>query len=156
MNEIEIVLVEDDGNDVELTLQALRDNGLVNRIQVVRDGEEALDFIFCRGAFAHRSFLIPPKLILLDLGLPRLDGLEVLALLKADARTQSVPVLVLTSSADDRNTLRGLSLGVDGYVRKPIDFRELRDALRDAGFAWLLGADAASPSVGSTPSESVL
>jgi len=136
--EAELLLVEDDPNDVELTLIALRRQKLANKIHVVRDGEEALDFLFSRGAYAGRSPASPPKVILLDLKLPKVSGLEVLQAIKADPRTQSVPVVVLTSSREERDVLEGYRLGVNSYIQKPIDFDQFQATIRDLGYYWLV------------------
>ena len=109
-NEVELLLVEDDPNDVELTLLALRKHKLANKIHVVRDGEEALDFVFSRGAYSHRTSNDPPKVILLDLKLPKINGLEVLKIIKSDPRTRAVPVVVMTSSREQRSATTGWSL----------------------------------------------
>ncbi len=137
-NEVEILLVEDNLDDVELTVQALRKNGLANHIQVARDGEEALDFIFCRGKHGSRSFLHPPKMVLLDLKLPKVDGLEVLRQLKTDARTKAIPVVILTSSKEQRDMVNGYQLGVNSYIQKPVDFDQFRETVRQLGLFWLV------------------
>jgi two-component system, response regulator len=136
-NGIEILLVEDNPNDVELALDALREQKLANRIQVVRDGAEALDFLFRTGAYANRLNHYP-KLILLDLKLPKVDGLEVLARIRADPRTETLPVVVLTSSREERDIVRSYSLHVNSYIVKPIDFEQFTAAVREIGFYWLL------------------
>jgi len=136
--EVEILLVEDDPADVELTLHALRKNHFANRIQVVRDGEEALDFLFCRGAFAGRSPEAPPKLVLLDLKLPKVDGIEVLRQLKAEPATRVIPVVILTSSREERDLANGYQLGVNSYIRKPVDFDDFRTTVQQLGLYWLL------------------
>src|SRR5690242_12083089 len=120
--EVEVLLVEDNPADQELTMRSLRKEGLANRIQIANDGEEALDFIFCRGAHARRSFESPPRLILLDLKLPKVNGLEVLREIKADPRTAHIPVVVLTSSIEDKDLIEGYHLGVNSYIQKPVDF----------------------------------
>jgi two-component system response regulator len=134
---IEILLVEDNPNDVDLTLHAFRKNNLSNAIQVVRDGAEALDYLFCTGAYAARD-PDPPRVILLDLKLPKIDGLEVLRRIKSDPRTRMIPVVALTSSHDDRDILESYSLGVNSYIVKPVDFAQFMDAARALGFYWLL------------------
>lgn len=136
--EIEILLVEDDPADVELTMLALRKNHFANRIQVVRDGEEALDFLFCRAAFSERSPEVPPKLVLLDLKLPKVDGIEVLRQLKDDPATRMIPVVILTSSREERDLANGYRLGVNSYIRKPVDFDEFRTTVQQLGLYWLL------------------
>jgi two-component system, response regulator len=137
-NEVELLLVEDDPNDVELTLIALRKHKLANKIHVVRDGEEALDFLFSRGAYAHRSTNGPPKVILLDLKLPKVSGLEVLKAVKSDPRTQVVPVVVMTSSREQRDMVEGYRLGVNSYIQKPIDFNQFQAIIKDLGYYWLV------------------
>jgi CheY-like chemotaxis protein len=137
-NEVELLLVEDDPNDVELTLLALRKHKLANKIHVVRDGEEALDFLFARGAYAHRSSDGPPKVILLDLKLPKVSGLEVLKAIKEDPRTKAVPVVVMTSSREQRDMVEGYRLGVNSYIQKPIDFEQFQTTVRDLGYYWLV------------------
>jgi two-component system, response regulator len=138
MDEIELLLVEDDPNDVELTLIALRKQKLANKIHVVRDGEEALDFLFSRGTYAQRKMNGPPKLILLDLKLPKVGGLEVLKAVKEDPRTHSVPVVVMTSSREQRDMVEGYRLGVNSYIQKPIDFDRFQTMIRDLGYYWLV------------------
>ena len=135
---IEILLVEDDPNDVELTLHALKKHNLGNRVEVVRDGAEALEFIFCSGAYAHRSVENGPKVILLDLKLPKVDGLEVLRRVKADPRTRMIPVVVLTSSREERDIVESYRLGVNSYITKPVDFEQFTEAVRQLELYWLL------------------
>ncbi len=137
-NSVEILLVEDNPNDVELTLHALKENKLTNHIEVVRDGAEALDFIFGAGAYAHRSLEKSPKVILLDLKLPKVDGLEVLKRLKSDPRTRAIPVVVLTSSREERDIVESYQLGVNSYIVKPVDFEQFSEAVRNLGLYWLL------------------
>lgn len=137
-DELEILLVEDDPADVELTLHALRHNNLANRIEVVRDGEEALDFVFRRGAFKTRSVDHQPKLILLDLKLPRVDGIEVLRIVKGDPRTKAIPVIVLTASKEERDMVQSYQLGVNSYIQKPVDFDQFRETVKQLGLYWLL------------------
>lgn len=137
-SQIEILLVEDNPDDVELTLHALQEQNLSNRIEVVRDGAEALDFMFCAGAYAGRSNINQPKLILLDLKLPKVSGLEVLKRIKSDARTSSVPVVVVSSSAEDRDIKQCYRLGVNSYIVKPVDFPQFSAAVRQLGLYWLL------------------
>jgi len=135
---IEILLVEDNPNDLELTLHALEKNNLANRIHAARDGEEALDFMFCRGVYGNRSFESPPKVVLLDLKLPKVDGLEVLRAIKGDTRTKAVPVVVMTSSSQQRDLVESYQLGVNSYIQKPINFNEFREVLQRLGYYWLV------------------
>jgi two-component system response regulator len=136
--QIEILLVEDNSDDIELTLHALRKENLANHIHVARDGEEALDFLFCNGPHADRSFERPPRLILLDLKLPKVDGMEVLRRLKADSRTQCIPVVILTSSKEERDLVKGYGLGANSYIQKPVDFDQFRETVKNVGLYWLL------------------
>lgn len=140
MNEhqVEILLVEDNPNDVELTLRTFKKNNITNSIKVVRDGAEALEFIFCTGAYADRDFHSQPKVILLDLKLPKVNGLEVLKRLKSDPVTRSIPVVMLTSSAEDPDIGESYGLGVNSYMVKPIEFDQFNEAVRQLGFYWLL------------------
>ena len=135
---VEILLVEDDSDDMELTLHALRKDNLANRIEIVRDGAEALEFIFCTGAYAHRSIENSPRVILLDLKLPKVDGLEVLRRVKSDPRTRVIPVVVLTSSREERDIVESYQLGVNSYITKPVDFEQFRETVRQLGLYWLL------------------
>jgi two-component system response regulator len=135
---VEILLVEDNPNDVELTLHALKKHNLANRIHVVRDGAEALDFIFGSGAYAGRRLEDRPKVILLDLKLPLVDGLEVLERIKSDPRTRTIPVVVLTSSREEPDIARSYALGVNSYIVKPVDFQQFAEAVRNLGLYWLL------------------
>ena len=135
---VEILLVEDNPNDVELALHALHKNKLSNRIHVARDGTEALDFIFGTGPHAGRSVNDVPKVILLDLKLPKVDGLEVLKRVKADPRTRMIPVVVLTSSREESDIVASYHLGVNSYIVKPIDFQQFTEAVRQLGMYWLL------------------
>lgn len=137
-NPIEILLVEDNPNDVELTLHAFKKNRLTNRIHVVRDGAEALDFVFCTGEYAERDLRDGPKVILLDLGLPKVEGLEVLRRVKGDPRSQKIPVVVLTSSRQERDIVDSYHLGVNSYIVKPVDFDQFTEAVRQLGLYWAL------------------
>lgn len=137
-NGVEILLVEDNPADVELTLHALRQNKLANKIQVARDGEEALDFLFGRGRFQDRQSDHPPRIVLLDLKLPKVDGLAVLRAVKGDARTRAIPIIVLTSSKEEKDLVESYSLGVNSYIQKPVDFGSFRDTVRHLGLYWLL------------------
>ena len=135
---VEILLVEDNPDDVELTLRALQRNKVTNHIEVARDGAEALEFIFATGAHADRDINNGPKVILLDLKLPRVDGLEVLRRIKSDQRTKNLPVVVLTSSRETRDVADAYALGVNSYIVKPVDFEQFADAVRELGLYWLL------------------
>ncbi|HWP36229.1 MAG TPA: response regulator [Gemmatimonadales bacterium] len=136
--EVEILLVEDNPHDAELTLRALRQVHLTNRIHVARDGAEALDFLSARGAFAARNNQQLPKVVLLDLKLPKLNGLEVLEQVRRDPRTRNVPVVVLTSSREEPDIQRAYALGVNSYIVKPVEFDAFVKAVSDAGLYWLL------------------
>lgn len=135
---LQILLVEDNPNDVKLTLHALREENLGNAIHVARDGEEALDFLFCRGAFASRTIDHPPRLVLLDLKLPKVDGLDVLRALKGDPRTRAIPVVVLTSSREENDLVESYKLGVNAYIQKPVDFMSFRQAVKQLALFWLV------------------
>jgi two-component system, response regulator len=134
----EILLVEDNSSDAELTLHALSKSRLANKISHVRDGAEALDFLFCRGPFATRRFEQPPSVILLDLKLPKVNGLEVLERVKADPRTKPIPIIILTSSKEERDLVSGYQLGVNSYIQKPVNFAEFQKVVEQLGLYWLL------------------
>ncbi|MFZ5920541.1 MAG: response regulator [Chloroflexota bacterium] len=134
---VDILLVEDNPSDVELSLYALRKNRIVNQVQVARDGVDALDFLFCTGQFTDRHIENAPRVIFLDLKLPRVDGMEVLRRVKSDERTRSIPVVVLTSSREERDLSRCYRLGVNSYVVKPIDFEKFTEVVTRLGFYWL-------------------
>lgn len=135
---VEILLVEDNPNDAELALHAFKRYNISNNIRVARDGAEALDYVFGEGIYAGRSVLDRPKVILLDLKLPKVDGLEVLRRIREDDRTRSIPVVVLTSSHEDRDIDECYRLGVNSYITKPVDFEQFTEAARMLGFYWLL------------------
>jgi two-component system response regulator len=135
---VEILLVEDSPDDIELTLHALQGNNLANRIHVVRDGAEALDFLFCKGQYSARRVEDTPKLVLLDLKMPKVDGLEVLRRAKSDPRTRAIPIVVLTSSEEERDIVESYQLGVNSYVAKPVDFERFTEAVRQLGLYWML------------------
>lgn len=134
---VEILLVEDNPEDLELALRALRKSKLANRVQVARDGAEALDYLFQRGEFAGRESGAP-RLVLLDLKLPKVDGLEVLQQLKRDPRTQTIPVVALTTSKEQRDVVESYRLGVNSYIVKPVDFEQFIAAVNEIGLYWLL------------------
>ena len=133
-----ILLVEDDPNDEELTLRALRRNNVSNEVIVVRDGAEALDFLIPAGTGSERGFNELPQLVLLDLKLPKIDGIEVLRQIRAHERTRLLPVVILTTSTDEKDRLAGYSSGANSYVRKPVDFAEFAEAVRQLGVYWLI------------------
>ena len=135
---VEILLVEDNLQDLELAQRALRKANLANHIHVARDGAEALEFIFCEGAYAERKIESPPKLILLDLKLPKVDGLEVLRRIKGDPRTRTIPVVVLTSSKEQNDVVKSYELGVNSYIVKPVNFERFVEAVQHLGIYWLL------------------
>jgi two-component system, response regulator len=135
--ELEILLVEDDPRDVRLTIHALQNARLQNSVRVARDGEEALDMLFGRGSDGNGT-VQHPKLILLDLKLPKVDGLQVLREIKARAATQAIPVVVLTSSAEEKDLVESYKLGVNSYIQKPVDFEKFRDTIRTLGYYWLV------------------
>lgn len=135
---MEILLIEDNPNDEELTLYALKKNNIANHIQVVHDGAEALEYLFCTGAYAHRRIDDSPRVILLDLKLPKVDGLEVLERIKTDERTRALPVVVLTSSQEERDIVESYQLGVNSYIVKPVDFEQFVEAVRQLGLYWVL------------------
>jgi two-component system, response regulator len=135
---VEILLVEDNPNDVELALHALRASHLANDIKVVRDGAEALDFIMCRGTYSGRDINDGPKVILLDLKLPKVDGIEVLRQTKADPRTKTIPIVILTSSTQDKDIVESYQLGVNSYMAKPVDFQQFTECVRTLGLYWLV------------------
>ena len=133
-----ILLVEDNADDEALTLRALNKSKVANTIVVVRDGAEALDYLFCSGAYADRNPLDLPQVILLDLKLPKVDGLEVLRRLRAEPRTHMLPVVILTSSKEEQDLVNAYSSGANSYVRKPVDFNQFVDAIRQLGLYWLV------------------
>jgi two-component system, response regulator len=137
-HEVEILLVEDNPADVELTLRALRRHHLANRVVVTTDGEEALDFIFARGPHHRRRGKRPPRVILLDLKLPKIDGVDVLRAIKSDHEARLIPVVVLTSSREERDIIETYRLGVNSYIVKPVDFNKFVEAVGAIGFYWLL------------------
>ena len=137
MQNITILLVEDNPDDELLTLRALQKNNMGRNIFVVRDGAEALDFLFCRNTYADRDPHDLPGLILLDLKIPKIDGLEVLNIIRTDSRTQLVPVVVLTSSKEEQDLIRGYKGGANSYIRKPVDFNRFIEYVQELGLYWL-------------------
>jgi two-component system response regulator len=135
---IEILVVEDDPQDLEMTMLALKSDHVKNQIEVARDGEEALDFLFCQGPHSGRSLANPPRLILLDLKLPKIDGLEVLREIRAKPETRAIPVVVLTSSAEQRDIVETYRLGVNSYIQKPVDSTQFRKTVNTLGYYWLV------------------
>jgi len=138
INDIEILLVEDNPADAELTLDALKEISLANKVHHVEDGKQALDFIFGEGEYSQRNLEAKPKLILLDLKLPKISGLEVLRKIKSDKKTKSIPVVVLTSSREEKDLIESYHLGVNSYVTKPVHFDEFAKAVANLGFYWLI------------------
>jgi len=138
LDELEILLVEDNPTDAELTMRALKRKNMANQVVWVKDGAEALDFIFATGVYSDRNPEDLPKLILLDLRMPKVDGLEVLQKIKAEEKTRQIPVVVLTSSNEDRDIVESYKLGVNSYVSKPVEFDEFIDAVSTLGFYWML------------------
>jgi CheY-like chemotaxis protein len=137
-NEIEILLVEDNQDDLDMALRALRKANLANHIQIARDGTEALDFLFGRGIYVGRKIENGPKVILLDLKLPKIDGMEVLKRVKNDPRTKAIPVVILTSSKEQRDVVESYHLGVNSYIVKPVNFIQFAEAVQKLGLYWLL------------------
>ncbi len=136
--EIEILLVEDNQDDLDMTLRALRKANLANHIHVARDGVEALEFIFCEGPHANRKIENGPKVVLLDLKLPKIDGMEVLKRIKSDPRTKIIPVVMMTSSKEQRDVIESYHLGVNSYIVKPVNFEGFATAVQELGMYWLL------------------
>jgi CheY-like chemotaxis protein len=136
LEDVEILLVEDNPNDVELTLRALQKQNLSNKVFIVKDGAEALDFMFATGAYAHRKIEKRPRVVLLDLKLPKVDGIEVLRRIKGDSRTNHIPVVMLTSSQEERDVLDSYNLGVNIYIVKPVDFTNFVHAVSELGMYW--------------------
>lgn len=135
---LEILLVEDNPHDAELTLRALRKHNLANEVRVLEDGAEALDYLFRRGPFAGAGLSPRPRLILLDLKLPKVDGLEVLRAVKGDPDLRAIPVVMLTSSREERDLVESYRLGVNSYIAKPVDFEQFMESVRQVGLYWLL------------------
>lgn len=137
-NTVEVLLIEDNPTDAELCMEALREFNLRNAIVWVKDGAAALDFLFARGAYANRNPAHPPKVVLLDLRLPKVDGMEVLQAIKGNASTRTIPVVILTSSREDRDLIESYRLGVNSYIQKPVDFESFAREVAKVGMYWLL------------------
>jgi two-component system, response regulator len=137
LTEMEILLVEDDAGDAEMTLRALRRNNLANRVHWVKDGEEALDYLGCRGAYADRDPALP-KLVMLDLKMPKVDGIEVLRAIKADSALRAVPVVIMTSSNEERDVVASYQLGANSYIVKPVQFESFLETVAKIGLYWIL------------------
>ena len=138
MSDRVILLVEDSPNDELLTLRALKKNNILNKVVIVRDGAEALDYLFCQGTYAQREIDDLPQIVLLDLKLPKLSGLEVLKQLRANKHTKCLPVVILTSSKEQQDVISGYELGANSYIRKPVDYTEFTEAVRQLGLYWLV------------------
>jgi two-component system, response regulator len=137
-NIVDILLIEDNPNDVELTLRALKKVNIINKIQVLNDGAEALEFLFRNGKYSNRLSQNEPKVIVLDLKLPKVNGLEILRQVKGDESLKFIPVVVLTSSREEQDVVESYKLGVNSYIVKPVDFEKFIDAVKELGFYWLL------------------
>jgi two-component system response regulator len=137
-NAVEILLIEDNPRDAELTMRALRKNNLANNVLIAEDGEEALDFFFCRGKYENRNISTPPRVVLLDLKLPKVSGLEVLKIVKSDNRTANIPIVVITSSRQEPDIMEAYKMGANSYVVKPVDFDQFINAMSSLGLYWLL------------------
>lgn len=138
MKEKIILLVEDNPDDVALTLRALKKNNIANEVVIAGDGVEALDYLFCTGKYLGRDVRCTPQVVLLDLKLPRMDGMEVLRQMRLDERTKLIPVVILTSSKEEQDLIRGYTLGANSYIRKPVDFEQFAEAVRQLGLYWLV------------------
>lgn len=136
--EVEILIVEDNPNDAEMAMRALKRNNLTNKVFIVNDGEEALDFILSRGKYSIRKKCVRPRMVLLDLKLPKIDGLEVLKEIKGNPETRIIPVIVLTSSKEEKDLIESYKLGVNSYIVKPVEFEKFVDAVNELGMYWLL------------------
>ncbi len=136
--QVEILLAEDNSEDAEMTMRALRGNNLANKLHWVKDGAEALDYLFCTGKYAGRDTRKPPKLVLLDIKMPKVDGIEVLRRLKADVATRTIPVVVMTSSNEERDVMESYRLGVNSYIVKPVQFDAFLETVAKIGLYWVL------------------
>ncbi len=137
VEQAEVLLAEDNPADVELILRAFEKHKLVNKVYVAKDGAEALDFVFCTGAYAARDIRRPPKVVILDLKLPKVNGKEVLRRIKADERTKIIPVVIMTSSQEESDIFESYNLGVNSYIVKPVDFEKFADTIRELGMYWV-------------------
>jgi DNA-binding response OmpR family regulator len=135
---VEILLVEDNDNDAEMALRALKKNNISNKVTRLKDGEEALDFLFCKGDYEGRNIHNLPKVILLDLKMPKVDGLEVLKAVRSNKDTEKVPIVMLTSSREERDVVEGYKLGVNSFIVKPVEFNTFMEAVKDIGIYWVL------------------
>ncbi|MBI3794395.1 MAG: response regulator [Nitrospinae bacterium] len=142
-----ILLVEDNEDDIELTLRAMKKHNIANKVDVVKDGSEALEYLFCTGKYSHKNPNEHPQLVLLDLKLPKIGGLEVLKKIREDARTKYLPVVILTSSKEESDVMNGYKMHVNSYIRKPVDFNQFAEAIRQLGMYWLL-LNEPPPSIG--------
>ena len=137
-NVIDILLIEDNPNDAELTLRALKKNNVANKVHLITDGAEALDLFFAKGKYEGRDVTSTPKVVILDLKLPKVDGLEILKRVKADERLKLMPIVVLTSSKEECDVIESYKLGANSYIVKPVDFNKFAEAIKDLGMYWLL------------------
>ena len=138
MEQVDILYIEDNPNDIELTLRALKKRNLANSILIIKDGEEALEYIFCHGRYAQRDKGQKPKIILLDIKLPKVNGIEILKRIKSDKDTKTIPVIILTSSREESDLIKSYNLGVNSYVVKPLNFDSFSEAVSSLGLYWLL------------------
>jgi two-component system response regulator len=138
MEEKVILLVEDNPDDEALTIRALKKNNIQNKVVIARDGAEALEYIFCEGKYSDRNITEMPQVVLLDLKLPKIDGLEVLERIRSDNRTKLLPIVILTTSNEERDIVEGYRLGANSYIRKPVDFAQFAEAVRQLGLYWLV------------------
>lgn len=138
MEHVEILLVEDNVNDAELTIRALKKNNLANNLFHVKDGAEALDFIYCKGEYSNRNNKNKPKLILLDLKMPKIDGMEVLKILKSDVDTKHIPIVILTSSKEEKDLIVSYELGANSFIQKPVEFDKFVSSIVEIGMYWVI------------------
>jgi two-component system, response regulator len=137
-NIIDILLIEDNPNDAELTLRALKKNNIANKIQLIKDGAEALDYFFAKGNYSNRNMMLNPKLVILDLKLPKVDGLEILRRVKSDERTKTIPIVIMTSSKEENDIVASYKLGANSFIVKPVDFEKFMVSVKELGMYWLL------------------